>query len=71
MKCSRCKVKEATENWVGEGSVMDWVHGMYEMCCKGCCLKMQIEWAVKHKDDLKNLRKELKAYEETEASSQK
>ena len=29
MKCQSCHKNEATTHWVGEGSVMDFVHGGY------------------------------------------
>ena len=56
MKCQKCNKQEATQNWIGEGSMMDVVHGNYQRWCKGCCLKEQIA----HKEkQLKKLPKEL------------
>lgn len=60
MKCQNCKKRKATTKWVGEGSVMDLIHGMYENWCGQCCLEAQIEYAEKHKNDLKELREKLK-----------
>lgn len=60
MKCKKCNTREATENWVGEGSMLDYVHGNYQRWCKRCCLEASIEYAERHKDDLKRLKKELK-----------
>lgn len=60
MKCQRCHERKATEVWVGEGSVMDFIHGGYERWCKKCCLEVQIAYAEKHRDDLKELKEKLK-----------
>ena len=34
MKCQKCNTREATENWLGEGSTMDYIHGNYQRWCK-------------------------------------
>lgn len=41
--CQNCKKHKATVNWVGQGSVMDYVHGNYTRWCECCCLKEQIK----------------------------
>ena len=45
MKCQHCGKHEATIKWVGEGGVMDFVHGNYKDICQCCSLKMQLEHA--------------------------
>ena len=39
---------------------MDLIHGMYENWCGQCCLEAQIEYAEKHKNNLKELKEKLK-----------
>ncbi len=41
--CANCHKHEATENWVGQGSMLDFIHGSYSRWCKCCCLKAQIK----------------------------
>ena len=48
MKCQNCGEREATKKWIGHGSVMDFIHGNYQMWCEICCLEAQIE----HNDKL-------------------
>lgn len=43
MKCQNCQKRDATENWVGNGGMMDFVHGNYQRWCKVCVLKTQIK----------------------------
>jgi protein-arginine kinase activator protein McsA len=57
MKCQHCHKREATVHWVGEGGVLDFVHGMYEEWCEICSLEAQLAHAKKHKNDLQILRK--------------
>ncbi len=60
MKCENCHKRIATTKWVGEGSMMDFVHGGYEEWCEICCLRAQIVYAEKHKNDLRELKEKLK-----------
>lgn len=60
MKCANCKKHKATERWLGEGNMMDFVHGNYEWWCKCCCLKAQIKHTKERARALKGLLKELK-----------
>ena len=60
MICQKCKKREATTKWVGEGGVVDFIHGMYQEWCGICCLEAQIAYAEKHKNDLKKLKEKLK-----------
>jgi len=62
--CQHCHKRKATDTWVGEGSMMDAIHGAFQYWCKLCVLKAQVAYAEKHVGDLARLRKELKAYEQ-------
>ena len=61
MKCQNCLKHKGTDKWVGKGSMMDVIHGNYEIWCKCCMIKAQIEHAEKRANDLENLRKKLKS----------
>ena len=52
MKCQKCNTREATENWLGEGSTMDYIHGNYQRWCKRCCLEEQIKHCEKELNEL-------------------
>jgi protein-arginine kinase activator protein McsA len=73
MKCQHCHKREATVNWVGEGGMMNFIHGFYERWCEQCCLEAEVAYAEKHKNDLKNLRRKLHALQKkkVKAVSQK
>lgn len=60
MKCENCHKRKATTRWVGEGSVLDFVHGSYQNWCEQCVLEVQIAYAEKHKNDLEKLKEKLK-----------
>jgi len=60
MMCQNCHKRKTTVTYVGEGGMLDFIHGMYERLCKHCCLEKQIKYAEKHKNDLKRFKKELK-----------
>ena len=55
MKCQNCKVHKGTETWLGEGSVLDYAHGNYQMWCKCCVLLAQIKHAKKIANNLPKL----------------
>ncbi len=61
--CQHCRERKATINWVGKGGMMDYIHGGYERWCEFCVLKEQLKYALKHKDDWKKFKKQLKQYE--------
>ena len=44
MKCENCGKREATHDWLGHGSALDWSHGNYQKWCEVCVLKAQIEY---------------------------
>jgi hypothetical protein len=43
MLCEKCGEKETTVNWVGHGSVMDYIHGMYSRWCEYCAVEYQLK----------------------------
>ncbi len=43
MICQKCLKHEGTENWVGGGGTLDYIHGNYQMWCECCCLKAQLK----------------------------
>lgn len=45
MKCQSCGEHEATLVWIGEGSLLDFVHGFHENWCEICTVKVQLEKA--------------------------
>ena len=60
MKCQHCHKRKATIKWVGEGGMLAFLHGAYEMWCNRCCDEAQLAFAKKHKDDYKKLLKKMK-----------
>jgi hypothetical protein len=59
MKCQKCNKHEATINWVGEGGILDYTHGMYERWCECCALKENIKHAKKMAKRLSILERKL------------
>jgi len=57
--CQNCHKREATVDWVGEGGVLDWTHGLYKKWCKVCVLEAQLKYARKI---ARNIPKLVKAY---------
>jgi len=57
--CPNCGRRPASENWVGEGGMLDYVHGFYQRWCKLCCLKAQLEYARKQVERIPDLEKQL------------
>jgi hypothetical protein len=43
MICENCHKHKATINWVGEGGIFAYSHGMAESWCECCALKAQIK----------------------------
>ena len=41
--CGNCQKHNAIYKWVGDGNVMDYIHGNYVVWCKCCCLKAQLK----------------------------
>jgi hypothetical protein len=74
LKCSNCEHtatrgpcvtcgQPATTDWVGEGGVLAWTHGMSSPRCKRCCLVDQIAYARKVVARLPELEAELREIE--------
>ena len=59
MKCQHCHAREATDNYVGEGGVLAFTHGMYQRWCRICVLEVQLEYAEKIAKNIPKLKKEL------------
>ena len=55
MKCQHCGKREGTVTWVGNGSFLEWNHGMYEMWCEHCATKEQLKHAKKEMKRLPKL----------------
>lgn len=50
--CQNCGEREATVNWLGHGSSMDFIHGNYQRWCEVCALKAQIEYQTQELKEL-------------------
>jgi hypothetical protein len=59
MVCQNCNCREATENWVGEGGDLAYVHGMFYKWCKICCVEAQLKHARERAESIPVLEKEL------------
>ena len=60
MKCQKCGIRPSTVNWIGEGGVLDWAHGMYARWCEICCLSESIKHNRKIAANLPKQEKKLK-----------
>jgi len=58
--CQNCGKHKGTENWVGQGGAMDFVHGNYEQWCKCCCLRAQITTCYEAQNRIPSLEKQLR-----------
>jgi hypothetical protein len=58
-RCQHCGKHKATVNWVGQGGILEYAHGMYEMWCECCALKVQIKHMKKEIKSLARLEKKL------------
>lgn len=45
--CANCEKHPASVQWVGEGGVLDFVHGHYSWWCSCCALRAQLAFARK------------------------
>ena len=50
--CANCGKRKATVNWLGHGSVMDYVHGNYSRWCEYCATEYQLKYAREQLDEL-------------------
>ena len=60
MLCKNCNKREGTTRWVGNGGVMDLVHGMYQMWCEICATEAQLEYAKERAKAISKLERKLK-----------
>jgi len=58
--CQRCHKREGTVLWIGEGSMMDYIHGMSLLWCEQCCISQQLKYAKKRAKDIPKLEAKLK-----------
>ena len=45
--CQKCRKREGTHNWVGEGGVLAMTHGMSQRWCEYCVVEAQLAHARK------------------------
>jgi hypothetical protein len=45
--CANCGIRQATLNWVGEGGVLAYAHGLASRWCERCVVAAQLEHARK------------------------
>jgi hypothetical protein len=57
--CQNCGKRPATENWVGEGGTLAYVHGHYQRWCERCCIEAQLDNARKAAERIPELEKRL------------
>jgi hypothetical protein len=62
--CANCGKRPATNNWVGEGTTLDLIHGNYVQWCEPCCAKASLEYARKQADRIPELEDWVKRLEE-------
>jgi len=57
--CTNCKKRKATINWVGQGSMMDFIHGGYTRWCEYCSTKESLKYAKKQAKRIPILERKL------------
>jgi len=62
-RCANCKTRKATMDWVGEGGVLAWTHGMYTRWCEYCATEAQLKYARERAAAIPELEAKLKALE--------
>ena len=58
MKCQDCSERDGTEIFTA-GGALDYSHGLFEMLCKRCVLRRQVEHAKGRAAQLPDLEKRL------------
>ena|SRR5437016_2424084 len=61
--CEHCGKHPSTIRWVGVGSSLDLVHGLYEMWCETCVTRAQLEFAKKAAERVSELQVKLRELE--------
>lgn len=69
--CANCKKRVATQNWVGEGGVFSFVHGLYQEWCEICCITEQLKYAKQQAEKIPELEKKLEELTALEIGSKK
>jgi ABC-type polar amino acid transport system ATPase subunit len=46
--CDNCHQRKATDKWVGEGGVLELVHGLAQDWCEFCVVTRQLEYARRY-----------------------
>ena len=59
IKCQKCGERPGTENWVGEGGTLAFVHGLVALWCKVCVLEAQLKYAKDRASQIPNIEKQL------------
>ena len=59
--CKNCGTRPATTNWVGEGGILDDVHGMSQRWCDYCATRGQLVHCKKMARRIPILEKKLKS----------
>lgn len=62
-KCDNCGKKRKLTAWVGEGGMLDLVHGAYSMWCEECQWRAQLRYAEGLAKNIPSLKRKLKKYE--------
>jgi len=57
--CQNCGKREATTNWVGDGGVIEYVHGFYQRWCDYCATKATLAYARKQARRIPSLERKL------------
>jgi hypothetical protein len=57
--CDNCFIHKATNNWVGDGGVLAYTHGMYARWCACCCAKEQLKHCREASERIPDLERQL------------
>lgn len=57
--CVRCQKRPGTTIWIGEGGVMDYIHGGGVPYCQRCVVECQLEYARKLTATIPDLERQL------------
>lgn len=57
--CVNCKVRKPDGIWIGEGSMMDYIHGAGARWCNLCMRREQLKYAERLAADIPRLKAEI------------
>ena len=60
--CTNCKTRQATVNWVADGGVLGYTHGMFTRWCDYCATEAQLEHARKMAALVPGLKQKLRDF---------